>query len=150
MRVVFLENVPSVARAGEIKEVSDGYGRNFLIPRKLAKAATAQVLQQMEAHKEADARRAAKVEAEAESLAEQLNGTEVVIAAKVGNQGRLYGAVTNAHVATELQKLTGKPIDRRRVLLHDPIRSLGTYPVEIHLTSSLSATVNVTVQGEEA
>ena len=78
------------------------------------------------------------------------NGTEVVIDAKVGNQGRLYGAVTNAHVATELQKLTGKPIDRRRVLLHDPIRSLGTYPVEIHLTSSLSATVNVTVQGEEA
>ena len=57
MRVIFLENVPSVARAGEIKEVSDGYGRNFLIPRKLAKAATAQVLQQMEAHKEADARR---------------------------------------------------------------------------------------------
>ncbi len=149
MRVVFLENVPSVARAGEIKEVKDGYGRNYLIPRHLATPATGVVLKQMEVQRASEARRTAKLEAEADSLAKALDGITVTITAKVGGQGRLYGSVTNAHVAAELAKATGKAIDRRRVLLHDPIRSLGSYPVEIHLTSSLSATINVVVQGPD-
>jgi large subunit ribosomal protein L9 len=150
MRVVFLENVPRVANAGDVKEVADGYGRNYLIPQRLAKAATAAVLKEIAAQHQSLDQRAAKVEAEAEGLAKQLEGASVTITAKVGAQGRLYGSVTNQQVAAELQKLTGKAIDRRRVLLHNPIRSLGAYPVEVHLASNLSATVTVNVTGIEA
>lgn len=149
MRVVFLENVPSVARAGEVKEVSDGYGRNYLLPRKLARAATAEVLKQMQDQQAAGARKIAKLEADAENLAKKLDGANVTLTAKVGNQGRLYGAVTNAHIAAELEKVVGQPIDRRRIILTDPIRQLGTYPIEVHLTSAHVATINVTVQGAD-
>ncbi len=149
MRVVFIENVPSVAKAGEIKEVKDGYGRNYLIPRKLAKAATAAVMKDIERQHEVLDRRSAKLEADADNLTKQLDGLAVTITAKVGNTGRLYGSVTNADVAAELEKKLGKPVDRRKIMLHDPIRALGTYPVAIHLGASHTATVQVTVAGRE-
>lgn len=148
MRVVFLEDVPQVARAGEVKDVADGYGRNYLIPRKLARPATAAMLREIEEHHRALDRRAAKIEAEAEQLAKQLDGMNITITAKVGAQGRLYGAVTNTHVADEIRRVLGRPIDRRKVMLRDPIRALGTYPVEVHLAGAHTATVNVTVAAE--
>jgi len=149
MRVVFLENVPSVAKAGDVKEVKDGFGRNYLIPRKLAKAATAAVMKDIERQHEVLDRRAAKLEADADNLTKQLDGLAVTITAKIGNTGRLYGSVTNADVAAELQKKLGKPVDRRKIMLHDPIRALGTYPVEVHLGAAHTATVQVTVAGQE-
>lgn len=149
MRVVFLENVPSVAKAGDVKEVKDGFGRNYLIPRKLAKAATAAVLKDIERQHEVLDRRAAKLAADASNLIKELDGLAVTITAKVGNTGRLYGSVTNADVAAELAKKIGKAVDRRKIMLHDPIRALGTYPVEVHLDAAHTATVQVTVAGHE-
>ncbi len=146
MRVIFLEDVPQIAKAGEVKEVADGYGRNFLLPRKLAALATAGALKQVEQREKQTATRTARIAAEAGTLAAQFNGMTVVITPKVGAQGRLYGSVTNAHIATEMQKRTGQRIDHRRVLLPDPIRQLGSYQVEVRLSSDISATITVNVQ----
>ena len=148
MKVVFVENVPRVASAGEVKEVKDGYGRNYLLPRKLAVPATATALKQLEQQHRAADRRASRVESQAGSLAGLLDGQAIDIIVKAGAQGRLYGSVTNAHLAAELEKATGQPIDRRRVLLDEPIRRLGTYPVTVRLSSEHSATVNVQVRTE--
>ena len=145
MRVVFLENVPNVAHAGEIKEVAAGYGRNYLLPRKLAAVATPALLKQLEEQHRAEARRAVRLEVRAEELGQRLSGLTVTMTPKVGAQGRLYGSVTNAHIAAELEKLTGHSVDRRRVLLANPIRRLGSYPVEVRLTSDVAVTVMVEV-----
>lgn len=148
MKVVFLENVPNVATAGEVKEVAEGYGRNYLLPRKLAAVATPAALKQLEEQHQSQARREARLEAEAGKLAKQLEGTTVTMNVKVGRQGRLYGSVTKAQIAEELQKLTGHAFDRRRVSLEeDPIHHVGTYPAEVRLTSEVSATVTVVVRG---
>ena len=149
MRVVFLENVPRVANVGEIKAVSNGYGRNYLIPRKLAIIATPAALKQLERQQQLEAQRATLLEAKADELAQQLNDVTITIMPKVGAQGRLYGSVTNTHIAKELETLTGHPFDHRRVLLENPIRRLGSYPVEVRLTNELSVAITVQV-GEPA
>ena len=146
MRVVFLENVPNVARAGEVKTVKDGYGRNYLLPRKLAAVATPAALKRLEEQEKAHAKTAARMENKAAELGEKLDGTTVAVEVKVGSQGRLYGAVTNADIAGELTKVMGEELDRRRVLLVDPIKKLGTYPVEVRLSNDVSVTVNVEVR----
>ncbi|MBI2888128.1 MAG: 50S ribosomal protein L9 [Chloroflexi bacterium] len=151
MKVVFLENVPNVARAGEVKEVAEGYGRNFLLPRKLAAVATPAVLKQLEEQRQAQSRRESRLEAQAEQLAQRLDGATLTIGARVGSQGRLYGSITKAHIAEELQKLTGHAFDRRRVTVEeDPIRHVGSYPVQVHLAGDVTATVTVVVQAEGA
>ena len=150
MKVVFVENVPQVANAGEVKDVADGYGRNYLLPRKLAVRASASALRQLQLQHEAADRKSARVESEAEVLAELLEGTTLEVVVKAGAQGRLYGSVTNAHLAGELEKLTRHPIDRRRVMLADPIRRLGSYPVTVRLSNEHSATITVQVRAEGA
>ena len=148
MKVVFIENVPQVANAGDVKEVKDGYGRNYLLPRKLAVPATASALKHLDQQHLAADRKASKLESEAEKLGRQLDGETIEISVKSGSQGRLYGAVTNAHLAEELAKVTGHPVDRRRVHLEEPIRRLGTYPVTVRLSNDVSATVTVQVRSE--
>lgn len=148
MKVVFIENVPQVANAGDVKEVKDGYGRNYLIPRRLAVPATASALKQLDQHHQAADRKASKLESEAGKLAQQLDGKTIEINVKSGSQGRLYGSVTNAHLAEELEKLTGHAVDRRRVHLEEPIRRLGSYPVTVRLSNDVSATVTVEVRGK--
>lgn len=148
MKVVFIENVPQVANAGDVKEVKGGYGRNYLIPRRLAVPATASALKQVEQHHQVADRKASKLESEAGKLAQQLDGKTIEINVKSGSQGRLYGSVTNAHLAEELEKVTGHAVDRRRVHLEEPIRRLGSYPVTVRLSNDVSATVTVEVRGE--
>lgn len=146
MRVVFLETVKGAGQAGEIKEVSDGYARNFLLPRQLAAAATDSAVKRLEDQRKQGSQKAARIGAQAAELAAQLNATTVTLTPKVGAQGRLYGSVTNSHIAQQLQKLTGHAIDHRRVLLENPIRSLGEYEVPVRLTNDISATVKVVVR----
>lgn len=148
MKVVFIENVPQVANAGDVKEVKDGYGRNYLIPRRLAVPATASALKQLEQQHQSADRKASKLESEAEGLAQQLEGKTLEITVKSGAQGRLYGSVTNAHVATALEKLAGREVDRRRVELDQPIRRLGSYPVTVRLSNEHSVTITVEVRSE--
>ena len=149
MRVVFLDNVEGVARAGEIKNVADGFARNFLLPRKLASAATTAEVKRAEtkAHKlaiEEDMRDEA-----ARSVAETLAATPIAIKVKVGEQGRLYGSVTASDIADELAKITGNEMDHRKVRLDAPIKEAGSHEVVVDLTRNVKATLTVEVAGEE-
>jgi len=146
MRVVFLQDVPSVAKAGEIKEVADGYARNFLIPRKLAQLARPEVLSQLGKREITEA----KEDAELAALAQQIEGKEVSIKAKAGAKDKLYGSITSADIASELRKSTGLDIDKRKIELEEPIRHLGSYEVAIRLDKDNVPKIRVSVIGEES
>lgn len=149
MKVVFLEDVPNVARAGEIKDVADGYGRNFLLPRKLAILANPQIMGNIETQLKARAGREAQTETEMIELASQLDGKEIVLKARVGQKDRLYGSITPADIATELESTTGFVVDKRKIELDNPIRQLGSHEVAIKLGKDIVPRITVTVVEEE-
>jgi large subunit ribosomal protein L9 len=149
MKVIFLENVPKVARAGDIKDVADGYGRNFLLPRKLAMLASPSVINNVEIQRRISAREQARTETEMRELADHLEGKEVVLKAKVGAKERLYGSITSADIAAELNSTTSLAVDKRKIDLDEPIRQLGSYEVTIRLTKDITAKIRVMVTGEE-
>jgi len=144
MRVVFLQDVPRVAKAGEIKEVADGYARNFLIPRKLALLARPQVLSQLGTREITKA----KEDTELMALAQQIEGKEINIKAKAGAKDRLYGSITSADIASELGKSTGLVIDKRKIELEEPIRQLGSYEITIRLAKDIVPRIRVSVTEE--
>src|SRR4051812_37798947 len=133
MKVVLRQDVPNVGRAGEVKEVADGYGRNFLIPRKLAAPATKTELQNVQAYQVAAAKKTAALEAEHRSLAQKVEAAPLVIQARAGEGGRLYGSVTSADIADALAKSVGKPIDKRDIELDEPIRTTGDHEAHLHI-----------------
>jgi len=147
MKVIFLEDVPNVARIGETKEVADGYGRNFLLPKKLALPAdspeAAQIATKLQAVRK-------KTDEELAERLEQVENKEVTIKAKVGTKDRLYGSVTNADIATELENVAGLAIDKKKIELAEPIRQLGSYEVVIRLGKDITPKIKVTVIAEEA
>ncbi len=145
MKVIFLQDVPNVARAGEIKEVANGYGRNFLIPRKLALLARAEVINNMGAQLKVEARSQAQTVAELLELANHLDGREVILEARVGGKDRLYGSITAADIAAELESIAGVAVDRRKIELDDSIRQLGSYEVTIRLAKDIAPRIKVTV-----
>ncbi len=149
MKVVFLEDVPNVAETGEVKEVADGYGRNFLIPKKLAILADAKTTHIVEAQLKKKARRQAETEAEMKELAEQLEGREIVLKARAGAKDQLYGSITNADIAEELEKSAGLVIDKRKIELDEPIREVGSYEIAIRLTADIIPKIKLTVAEEE-
>lgn len=150
MKVVFLQDVPNVARAGEMKEVADGYGRNYLIPRKLAAQADPKMMNAIEAQVRARARQAAQNEAEMTELAEQIDGKVITITARVGAKERLYGSITAGDIIAELEKSFGVIVDKRKIDLENPIRELGSHEIPIRLTKDIVPTITVTVTGEES
>jgi large subunit ribosomal protein L9 len=149
MKVVFLEDVPNVAEAGEMKEVADGYGRNFLIPRKLAVLADAKAANIIEAQLKKKARIQAETEAEMRELAQQMEGKEVILKARSGAKGQLYGSITTTEIAEELSKSTGLVVDKRGMELEEPIRQVGSYEIAIRLTKDIVPKIKVTIVGEE-
>ena len=146
MRVIFLKNVPNVASAGETEEVADGYGRNFLIPKKLALLADSHDAAQISVQLKAILK---KTTDELAGLAQQIEGKEVTIKAKVGSKGRLYGSITSADIAAELESVTGLAIDKKKIELAEPIRQLGSYEVVIRLGKDATPKIKVTVTAEE-
>ena len=148
MKVLFLQDVPHVARAGDIKEVASGYGRNFLIPKKLAALATPGALKSAEKHLAEMARKRQQEEAELTEVARALEAKEINIKAKTGESERLYGSITAADIANELQKVSPIEIDKRKIELEKPIRQLGSHEVVVRLAKDISATIKVTVIGE--
>ena len=149
MRVVFLEDVPGVAKTGEVKEVADGYARNYLIPRKLAFLVTSQVTGQLEAQLNSQARKQAQVAENLSKIADRLNGKEITLKAKVGTKDRLYGSITSADIAGELSRATGIDVDKRKIELPEPIRELGSYDVTIRLARDTLPKIKVTVSEQE-
>ena len=150
MKVVFLKDVPRVAKAGEIKEVANGYGRNFLIPQELAMLASPQAISLAEAQRRVKARQQAESEAELLELARELEGKEITLEARVGAQEHLYGSITNADIAAELESSAGLVVDKRKIELAEPIRELGSYEVAVRLAKEIVPKIKVTVMAKAA
>ena len=145
MRVVFIEDVEGVAFGGEVKEVKNGFARNYLIPKNLAAPATHNNLQRIhKLTKNAAVTRAHRLD-EMKNLAGNLDGSEITIEMRAGANNRLYGSVTGTMIADALAEETGIPIERRLVQLDDPIREVGTYEVPLRLIADVSASIKVTV-----
>jgi large subunit ribosomal protein L9 len=125
MKVLFKKDVADVAKAGQVKDVADGYARNFLIPRGFAVVATSSALKQVADLQAVAARHAAEEEQAARQLKARLEAEPVVIEAKAGTQGRLYGSVTTADVATAIQKQLGTAVERRDLEIPEPVRQVG-------------------------
>lgn len=147
MRVIFLEDVPQVAKAGEIKDVSDGYGRNYLLPRRLALLATPAALKRMELERQVRAKKQAQTETEIAELGRILEGKEVKVRARVGAGDRLHGAVTSADISAALEA-GGITVDKRKIELAEPIGEVGTYHVPIRLAADVVPTIVVTIVEE--
>ncbi len=150
MKVIFLQDVPNVARAGEVKEVANGYGRNFLIPQKLASLVRSESINTVRAQLEVETRSQVQTEAELLELANHLDGREVILEARTGSKDRLYGSITAADIATELESITGFAIDKRKIDLAEPIRQLGSYEVAIRLAKDIVPQIRVTVSEKTA
>jgi len=148
MRVVFLDNVEGVAQAGEVKNVADGYARNFLLPRKLAAAATTATLQQAEARAKALAREEEKRDEAARATIARLSAAPIVITARAGEQGKLFGSVTASDIAEAVAAMTGGALEHRQVALEAPIKEIGTYQVPVSLTRNVRTEVTVEVRAE--
>lgn len=148
MRVVFLDDVDGVARAGEIKNVADGYARNFLLPRKLAAAATTSTMQQADKRARALAKEQEKLDEAAQTVAGKLTKSPIIIEAKVGEQGRLFGSVTASDIADAVSAHAGSKLEHRQVMLATPIKEVGTYEVSVILTRNVKAQLTVRVKGE--
>jgi len=149
MKVVLRKDVPTLGKAGEIKEVADGYARNFLIPRSLAALATKTEMENVAAHNAAAARTLARTDAENRALATQIEGTPLTIQARTGEQGRLYGSITSGDIAEALGKALSRPIDKREIELDEPLRQLGVHKAKVHVARGITATLTVTVEAEK-
>lgn len=150
MKVVLTQDVPKLGDAGTIQTVKDGYARNYLIPQGFAAMATPGMVKQVEERQAADARRIAKLEEEMRDLANRVAATKVEIVARVGEQGRLFGSVTSADIAEQLSAALGEEIDRRKVELDEPIRTIGEFQVPVRLVGRLVPEVSVRVYDPEA
>lgn len=149
MRVVFLDDVDGVARAGEVKTVADGFARNFLLPRKLAAAATTTTLQQAESKARAIAKEEEKRDAAAQLIVDKIGDAPLVLKAKVGEEGRLFGSITSSDIADAINVKAGSSVEHRQVQLDAPIKQVGSYEVAVSLTRNVKATVTVEVAPEE-
>jgi len=150
MKVVFLDDVSNIARAGDVKEVADGYARNYLIPNKLAALVSPEATSRLEAQLQAKANKQTLLESELTEMVGQLEGKEVILQAKVGTKDRLYGSITSADIAAELEKVTGITIDKRKIELDEPIRELGSFDVAIKLGKDTIPRIRVIVSEKEA
>lgn len=148
MKVLLVQSVEHLGNAGEIKDVSGGYGRNYLIPKGFAVVASRGQIKQAEERLAAQHRRHEAARKDAQALAARIGGVTLRFVVKVGEQDRLYGSVTNADIATKLQEQTGVEIDRRKIDLEDPIKRTGNYPVHVRLMADLAPVLNIVVEGE--
>lgn len=149
MKVILHEDVKGLGKKGEIVDVSEGYGRNYLIPRNLASPVTEGKIREASLIQESRAKKEAREKKNAEDLAARLNGMTVTITARAGEGGRLYGAITSRDIAEQLEAVLHKPLDRRKIELPEPIKNLGNYPVAIRLYPGISAEINVQVVAEQ-
>ncbi|WP_041695565.1 50S ribosomal protein L9 [Alicyclobacillus acidocaldarius] len=147
MKVILLQDVKGQGKQGEIKEVSEGYARNFLFPRKLAEEATPQALKALEEKRRKEERLKAQELADAKALAERLDNLKVTIRSQVGKDGRLFGAITTKHIADALKE-QGFEVDKRKIALPDPIKSLGGHKVTIKLHPEVHVQILVYVEAE--
>ena len=147
MEIILRETIDNLGRAGQVVKVADGYARNYLLPRKLAYPATSGNMKVIEFEKQSLLRKESKQKEEFEKLKELLEGVEITIRRKVGEQAALYGSVTNSDVADELEK-KGFQIEKRKIHMDDHIKTLGEFSVPVRLFKDVTAHVKVKVEAE--
>ncbi|HWR61724.1 MAG TPA: 50S ribosomal protein L9 [Clostridia bacterium] len=145
MKVVLLQDVKDLGRKGELVNASDGYARNFLFPRKLAVEATTGKLKEIEDKKAAEKNRKEKELSAAKELADKLSKLEVLFRTKAGENGKLFGSITGKDVAEAIKAQHKIEVDKKKVVLHEAIKALGTYQVEIKVYPEVSTKINVKV-----
>ena len=145
MKVIFQQDVRGQGKKGELKEVSDGYARNFLLPRKLAVEATTDNLNTMRLREKARAKQMAEEKAAAEAAAKKLEGIVVKISAKAGAGGKLFGSITSKEISDELQSQFGISIEKNKIVQPEPIKSYGSFSVKCKLGYVITGTINVVV-----
>ena len=148
MKVVFIKDLKGQGKKGEVKEVSEGYAQNFLIKKGYAKEANAQAMSELQGQKRLEEKNAAAELQAAKDLKETIENLEVVVKAKSGEGGRLFGAVSTKQITAELQKVHGIKIDKRKMELPDGIRSLGYTNVPVKLHQEVKATLKVHAKEE--
>ena len=143
-----LQDVKGVGKAGEIHNVADGHGRNYLLPHGLALEATSGNLAQAKARQAAQSKRDEKTLAEAKELAAKIEGVPIVVTAKAGESGRLFGAVTNAPIADAIRTALGIEVDRHKIELEEPIKAAGDHVCDVKLHPGVTAKITVRVVAE--
>lgn len=148
MKVLFVKEVAGTARAGDVKEVAPGYARNFLLPKHLAVVADDRTVEQIRKREEAARRRAEKDLEDARAVAQRLRKLTVTVYAKTGEGGRLFGSITNTDVAQQLKREARIDVDKRKIEIEPPIRSLGPHEVQVQLHPEITETLKVVVAAQ--
>lgn len=145
MKVILLQDVKGKGKKGQMLEVSDGYARNFMLPKKLAIEATPDAINTMRMNDKATQERIAKEKAEALDTGKKLREMTVTVTAKGGGNGRLFGSVTNQEIADALAKQSGIKLDKRKIVIADPIKNVGSYTVTCKLGYEINAPLTVKI-----
>ena len=148
MKVILTQDVKGKGKKGQMIEVSDGYARNFMLPRKIAIEATADAVNTMRMNDKATAERIAREKAEAMETGKKLRELTVTVTAKGGGAGRLFGSVTNQEIADALKNQTGIALDKRKIVIAEPIKNVGTYTVTCKLGYEITAPLTVKIEEE--
>ena len=146
MKVILLQDVRGKGKKGQMLEVSDGYARNYMLPRKIAIEATADAVNTMRMNDKATQERIAKEKAEAMEVSKKLREMTIVVNAKGGGNGRLFGSVTNQEIADALKAKTGIALDKRKIVITDAIMNVGTYTVTCKLGYEITAPLTVKIE----
>ena len=146
MKVILLQDVKGKGKKGQMLEVSDGYARNFMLPKKLAIEATADAINTMRMNDKATQERIAREKAAALEISKKLREMTLTVTAKGGGNGRLFGAVTNQEIATALKAKSGIELDKRKIVISDPIKNVGTYTVTCKLGYEINAPLTVKIE----
>jgi len=146
MKVILMQDVKGKGKKGQMIEVSDGYARNYMLPRKLAVEATADAVNTMRMNDKAAAEKAARERAEALEISKKLREMTLVVTAKGGGAGRLFGSVTNQEIADSLKAKAGINLDKRKIVIAEPIKSVGTYTVQCKLGYEITAPLTVKIE----
>lgn len=149
MKVIFMKDVKGTAKKGEMKEVSDGYARNFLLPKGVAKEATQSSVNELKQQQAAENFRKEKAEELANEQAEQMKQMSVTIYSKAGEGGKLFGSITSKDIADRLKKEHSLDIDKRKILLEEPLKTMGSHEVSIKLHSNVTGVITVHIKEKE-
>ena len=146
MKVILLQDVKGKGKKGQMLEVSDGYARNYMLPRKMAIEATPDAINTMKMNDKAAQERMAREKAEALEVSKKLRGMTLTVTAKGGGAGRLFGSVTNQEIADALAKNSGIQLDKRKIVISEPIKNVGTYTVQCKLGYEITAPLTVKIE----
>ena len=146
MKVILLQDVKGKGKKGQMLDVSDGYARNYMLPRKIAIEATVDAMNTKKMNDKAEAERIAREKAEAMEISKQLRAMVLTVTAKGGGAGRLFGSVTNQEIADALKAKSGITLDKRKIVISDPIKAVGTYTVNCKLGYEITAPLTVKIE----